>query len=143
LIDEKLSRPDRWTSGSSGSPLNCKNPRDEFVQIEGLDDIIIGAGVEAFDPVADLITCRDDDDRAPVLSFAKLAQEIEAASIGQMQIKKHKPIVDCAQRSFGVIKPLHPIYGVIGALEMRSYGLAEHRFVLNQQNSHGAFDAFP
>ena len=35
---------------------------------------------------------------------------------------------------------LHPIDGMTRALEMRRYGLAEHRLVLDQQDAHGTFD---
>ena len=67
---------------------------------------------------------------------AVVPQEVETPAVRQMQIEENKSVVDRSERSIGVVKPLDPVHGVIGALQMRGNGLAERGLILNQQNTH-------
>ena len=71
---------------------------------------------------------------------AQGSQQIETAAVGQMQIEQDQSVFDAAQRRLRIIEALHPIDGMTRAFEMRRYGLAEHRLVLDQQDAHGTFD---
>src|SRR6266540_5967468 len=62
-----LVKPDRsrlQDARLSGQPATCDgvDPRDELLEIEGLDEIVVSPRLEACDPVCDFIACRQHDD---------------------------------------------------------------------------------
>src|SRR6202789_564760 len=62
----------------------------DLVQIEGLDDVIVGTGVEPRDSVLDFVASRQNDDRRGVAALAQLAQHLDAVAVRQPKIEQHQ-----------------------------------------------------
>src|SRR5580704_2627029 len=74
------------------------NARDQFVLMEWLSHIIVGAEPETLDLVLDIIEAREKQDRRLYLRTAHRAQHFKARHVRQVQIKDDDVIViDLAQ----------------------------------------------
>src|SRR6202022_2388441 len=95
--------------------------------------IIVGARLKPLDPVTDQIASGEDDDRQRITAAAKFAQEIQAAPIGQVQIKQQRVIRYRAHRVLRRLQPFEPVDRVSCRANMLLHGRSEMWFVFNQQ----------
>ena len=88
------------------------DPGFQFIEVEGPDQIVVGATVPPIDPVGNLIERTDDYDGRRILEPAQALQEFDAASVRQQQIEKDQPVLDRISRRNGVRYNTHPVHGV-------------------------------
>ena len=60
---------------------------------EGLDQVVVGADVEAPDPVVDRVASGQQQDRRPVTACAELTAQPESVTVGQHHVE-HEDVVD-------------------------------------------------
>ncbi|MNO90789.1 hypothetical protein D3C76_823180 [compost metagenome] len=61
----------------------------EFAQIERLEQIVVGAGLQAIDAIGDRVTGREDQHWQFQTVMAQLLQQLEAIFVGQAKIEHH------------------------------------------------------
>ena len=64
--------------------------RFQFIQVEGLDQIVVGTCIQPCDPVRYLVMRGQNDDRYHLLLQPDVLENIKAASIGQAKIEKNQ-----------------------------------------------------
>ncbi|KGC71300.1 hypothetical protein DP56_5938 [Burkholderia pseudomallei] len=110
--------------------------RGQLGQVERLDQIVVGAGVQPRDPVRDLIERGQDDDGHRRAARAQLAQEIEPTPVGQQQIEQDQIV----GRDRDVPPRVREARDAIGRmpvlLDLGADGLAEPRIVFDEKHSH-------
>ena len=62
--------------------------RGELVQIEGLDEVVVGARIQALHAIGDRIACGDDEHRQRLTARAQRLQQLQAVAPGQPQIEQ-------------------------------------------------------
>ena len=68
----------------------CANARRELVQVERLDQVVIGAGIEALYPVGDRIARGDDENRQLLPKGAGGCQDLETSLARQAEIEQQQ-----------------------------------------------------
>ncbi len=71
------------------APQQRPNARCEFLEDEGLGDIVISAGLQASNNVMRVVTSRDNNDRDSA-HLPNLVTEVETAHSRQHDINKHE-----------------------------------------------------
>jgi hypothetical protein len=61
----------------------------QFIEVEGLGQVVVGAGVEAEDLVAQRAARRDDDDRCGQAFGARQAQHVQAIEPRHGEVEQH------------------------------------------------------
>ena len=108
-----------------------------FAEVERLDQIVVGAGIQALDADGDLVLRGGDDDRHGVAGGAQFAQQVEAAPVGQVEVEQHQFIGHGRQRQPRIIEPLHPVDAMPARGDVVADGGAQHMVVFDQQYAHG------
>ncbi len=73
------------------------DPRNELAEAERLDDVVVGAELEADDPI-DLLALGGDDDDRDVRAGAQLAADRESVDIGQSEVEQDEVGPACVER---------------------------------------------
>lgn len=131
-IERKPSDRDQRRAQCFGAAHHGTQPRQKFVEDEGLGKVIVGAGLKAGDPVWNLSLGGDDDDwqRQPLL--ADLRNEFEAIAVGQLPIQKHGVVGAVADHQFGVAQRRNVIHHHVVPGERPSERHGHLRFILDQ-----------
>ncbi len=119
------------------APQQGADPGEEFVQFEGLDQVVVGPGVQPGHAVTDRVTGRQHEDRRRVTGAADAAGGGEAVHAGHLDVQDHQvgPVggrllqgVGAVDRDLGVV----PLEGE-AALEC----FAHRRLVVDDQDALG------
>jgi len=113
-----------------------RQPRRQLAEVEGLDQIVVGAGVEAIDTPGNLVHRGEDDDRRGAAALAQAPEEIEAAAIGQVEVEQDQLERHASKRVAGFVEAPDPIDGMPIAGDVVMHRLAQARIVLDQQYAH-------
>ncbi len=62
-------------------------PRQEFGEVEGLDEVVIGPDVEALDAVVDGVTRGEHQDRRRVARAPDAPTDLEPVDVGELQVE--------------------------------------------------------
>jgi hypothetical protein len=86
----KVRSPTLRTQGRSRppSPGQRAHPGQQLGERERLDEIIVGAGIEAGHPVVDGVARRQEQDRRRHATPAQVAQQRQSIELGQQQVEK-------------------------------------------------------
>jgi hypothetical protein len=68
--------------------------------------------------------------------LTELAQEIEAASVGQMQVEQNRIVFHATHGEVGWLQALEPIDCVPRMADMLLHGRAQVSLIFDEQNSH-------
>ncbi|MDT4849812.1 hypothetical protein FQZ97_839420 [compost metagenome] len=74
-------------AGAGGAAHQGTQAGFEFVQVKGLGQVVVGAGVQADDAVAHGAARGEDDDRRGQAGGARVAQHLQAVAPGQAQVE--------------------------------------------------------
>ncbi len=72
-----------------GAAQNGADAGFEDLAAGGLDDVVVGAGLQAEDDV-DVVAARGEHDDRDLLGGADAAADLEAAHVGQHQVEQHQ-----------------------------------------------------
>ena len=103
----------------------------EFVEIEGLDEVIVGAGVQPLHAIGDGIARGDDQHRHRVAACAQALEHIEAVALRQAEVEQHQVVglaADRGQRRFAV---LHPVDGETIGAQRFPHALGDHPIIFD------------
>ena len=110
--------------------------RHQLFGRERLGDVVISAGIEAFDLVLLLRARRQHDDRDVLAARigAQLAREHGAGHVGQHPVEQNKVRPYFANQGVGFRRTVRALHAVPGVLEIDRDQLLDRRFVFNHQN---------
>ena len=111
--------------------------RQQFVDVVGLEHVIVGPGVQPCNALADLVACGDDDHQRGVLARAQGAQHVQSVAFGQAQVEQHQVVGLAAQGAVGHVAVFHPVHRKVLGAQHVEHGLADHRVVFYKQQAHG------
>jgi hypothetical protein len=115
--------------------------RAQFLEFEGLEQVVVSACVQAADPVLQRIACGDDDDRRGHAACAHPAQHVQAIAPGQTQIEQHEVDRLGAQGVLGGTAVTHPVHRPAFLAQGRPQAVADHLIVFNQKQTHDNWSA--
>ena len=72
--------------------------RGDLLHRERLDDVVVGAGLEAAHAVVDLVAGREDADGDVLAAVAQAGEHLEAVEVGHVQVEQDDGRVDAADR---------------------------------------------
>ena len=113
----------------------------QLVELEGLDEVVVGAAVQALDLVGQRVARGEHDHRRGVAARAQVAQHREAVALRQAEVEQHGVEALAGQHGIGGAAVAHPVAGHALAAQRLAQALADHRVVFHQQHAHGADDA--
>ncbi|MNV69612.1 hypothetical protein D3C71_1625290 [compost metagenome] len=82
----------------------------QLVELERLDDVVVGARIQALNPFAQPVARGKDEHRRGVVARAQLLQDRQPASVGQPQVQQHgvKAMLHQGQSRLGnTADPMH------------------------------------
>src|SRR5262245_15182735 len=77
---------------------------DQLFGREGLDEIVIGTGIEALDTIPDAVACGQHQNRQPTACAANGFYELQAVAIGQAEIEDDRIVGHTLDMSGRVVK---------------------------------------
>ena len=80
------------------SPADRADPGDQLAEAERFGDVVIGAELEAQDPIELLAPRRQHDDRSR-RSLPQLATDVAAVHVGQAEVQQHHLVAAFGERS--------------------------------------------
>ena len=111
-IDDKIADLDGAVAGALGSAAEMSTDAGkEFLDVEGLGDVVVGSGIEGFDLGVFLIADGEDDDRGTILA-ANGAAEIDAGHAGHHEVGDDEvriPFLEEAHGFFGIVHGAHVV----------------------------------
>ena len=127
------------STGSVPSSLrsSARTRRRQLGEGEGLDQVVIGARVEAGHPILDPIACGEHEDPGPValergqLTIDQPAAQGDARAIGQAPVEAHEVISGSPELHIGVRGGQCRIDGMTVATEPSGYRIGQIRLVFN------------
>ena len=113
--------------------------RREFVEVEGLDEVIVGARVESAHAIGNRVARGDHQHRHGEAALAQRGEQFETGFPGQAQVEQHQFVHRVGQREFGRAAVLDPVDAVTLLAQPVVHGGADHRVIFNEQQAHRAF----
>lgn len=120
------------------------------MQVEGLDEVVVCAGIEAGYAVGHSIARGEDQDGDGDAALAQLAHHVESVALGQAEVEQHEVEhggagfrtggTGGAGRGHGVHGSLavtHPIDGETVVAQTLAHAIADHVVVFYEQYAHG------
>ena len=132
-VDAQLGR-----GFAARAPHQRAQARGKLVQIEGFDQVIVGAGVQTFDAVLDAVARGQDQHRHLVAARAQARKQLQAREPRQAEIEHDARVLAGLKREFAGNAVLDPIDDDAGLAESGLYAVAEQRVVLDQKYPHSA-----
>ena len=116
--------------------LTGKATGQQLFDVEGLDQVIVGARLQALDLVLPARTRREDQDRELLALGAQRLHQVHARHLGQAQVDHgdvERNFATVVQAFFAVTGRVH---GETLSLEPRGQGFTQRGFILDQQYAH-------
>jgi len=113
--------------------------RGELVELERLDDVVVGAGIEPGDAIAARVARSDDDHRRRVAAAAQFAQHAETVrgsgrgAARQAEIEQHEIEALARERRGGGGGVANPVDGEALEAKRTLQALADHAIVFDEQ----------
>ncbi len=127
---------DQRLRASGRTPRQRAHARGKLVEVERLDEIVVGAGVESGDAVTHRVACRHHQDRKVELAGTQALEDFEPVAPGQSEVEQDEAI---GRRRDGGLRRhavAHPVDRVSLTCEPADHAFADHRVVLDQQDAH-------
>ena len=125
----------RLSDARAGAPAHGAQSGAQFLGSEGLDQVVVGTGVQARDPITELIARGEHQRGSGVAAGASRAHPLEARAVGQLPI--HQPgVKGLAAQRVGRCQALAPVHAMaLGAQEI-AQAFTQDGVVFDQQKSH-------
>ena len=81
-VEEEVADGQHGGPGAERAPGQRPQPGEEFSELEGLGEVVVGPGVEAKDPVVDPVAGRQQQHRGPPALGPQGAADLEAVGLG-------------------------------------------------------------
>ena len=122
--------------GPAGAAQQRSQPRAELLQRERLDEVVVGAGVEAFDAVGDGVARGQHQHRRAVAGGAQAPADLEPVGLGHQDVED-----DRVRRRVGErVERLRPVGGELHAVAVHPQRaiqrVADRGFVVHHEDAH-------
>ena len=118
------------------APQERTDARRELGQLERLDHVVVGAGVEPGDAIGDGVARGDDQHRTRVAAPAHAAQHVETFLARQPEVEQHEVVHVLGERELGRAAVAHPVDGEAVLAQSAADRLADHRVVFGEEQAH-------
>jgi len=126
----------RDARGPASATQQRAHPRLELDHVEGLDEVVVGTGVEAEHAVADLVARGQQQHRQRIAPVAQTAQHVDAVATRQADVQDRGVPGAGGERGVGGVAVRDPLGREAGALEGTQHGTGDLRVVLGEQHLH-------
>ncbi len=111
--------------------------RQNLFKVEGLGDVVIGPGLQAFDLVLPIVARRENQDGVALVARPQAADDLEACDLRQAEIddRNVQGIFESGEQRFLAIR--RDIDGEAGVGEPVFQHVAQRSFVFDNQHAHG------
>ena len=132
----RAPRRDRWAVNGAGPPLERPDAGHELPEVEGLDQVVVRAGVEALDAIRRGIARGEHEHRRGPVVLARPGHHLEAADAGHAPVDHGDVVLVEAELIDRLVARRHGVDEVAGLLEALDKDLPEPAIVLRHQNAH-------
>jgi hypothetical protein len=113
-------------------------PGQQLAEVEGLDQVVVGADVEAADAVVQLSARGEHEDRRPAVALAQHAADLEAVAVGQHHVQDDAVVVPHGCLRQRAVAVADHVDGVALVAQPTADGPRQLRVVLDEQQPHVA-----
>ena len=110
--------------------------RRELLQAEGLDQVVVGAEIEALHPVGDRVARGEDEHRDAVLAPAQAVEDLEPVLAGQAEVEEHEVVGLGRERGLRSGAVLHPVGRVAFLPQPLAQAFPDHCVVFHEKQPH-------
>ncbi len=128
---------------TGGAPNQRADPGEHLLDVEGLGDIVVGAGIDALHLVAPAIARREDQHRHLAAVPAPFLEHRDAVHLRQADVQHHRVIGLGIAEEMALLAVLRGVDRVAGFLEGRDELPIEISVVLDDEHPHALFPSFP
>ncbi|MCU1239233.1 MAG: hypothetical protein JWP63_7200, partial [Candidatus Solibacter sp.] len=109
---------------------------EEFDEGEGLDEVIVGAGFEAFHAVVEGAAGTEDEDRRADFAIANFLEDLKAVHVGQHAVEDEEIVIGGVDQIERGGAGEGGVDRVSGAFQPATEKIGNAFFVLDHENSH-------
>ncbi len=106
--------------------------RGQFVEIERFDQVVVGARIEAANPLVDRVARGQDDDRCVAAVLAIGIEHLDTVFLRQAEIEQHEVVHAVSERQLRRAAVLGPVDRIAGAAHRAQHRLRNHVVVFDQ-----------
>ena len=121
--------------------LECADAREQLAEVEGLDEVVVGAGVEALDPVGWRVARGEHQQRRRAVVPSGPGDDVDAGCAGHAPVDDRDVVLVPLELVDGVVAALDGVDLVALVLESEHEDFAQAGVVLGDEHSHGAQSA--
>jgi hypothetical protein len=111
----------------------------QFSQVEGLGEVVVGAQVQALDPVLDAVPGGEDEHGGQVARRPVPAQHLQAIQPGQAQVQDDQVEAAGPQQGQGRLPVPRVVGGIAGGAHGAGQAVLEDGVVFDDEYSHAGF----
>ena len=113
--------------------------RDQFVEIERLEQIVVRPGTQPGDAIFHRVTCGQHQHRQGHVIRAPALQQTHAILVGQTEIENHHVTMHCRQRGLGLRCGFHTVHCQAARTQAGLDAVGNQIIIFNQQYPHKLF----
>ena len=135
-IERDRTTADLWRELPAGSPDECAQPREHFVDLEWLGDVVVCTAVDALHLLVPAVTRRQDQDRCSDPVGAPAPQHGQSVDFGQTQIENDGIVLFGLAEKLGALAVARRVHRIARFANGRGQLLRQPRFVFSDQHTH-------
>ena len=135
-VDAHFAQLERVDGGASQAPLDRANAREKLVEVERLDEVVVGARIEPRHAIGGTIACAHHEHGHLGAIGADAAQEREPVELGQPEVEHDELEAAGLQRFECRAAVAHPFHAIGAAGERIVDGATEELVVLYEKDAH-------
>ncbi len=120
-----------------GAPLQGMQAGAEFAQVEGLEQVVVGAGLQPGDPVGHRVARGQHQHRQVDALLAQALQQAQAVLVGQAEIEDQHVEARHLEQRLGIGGAGHPVHGQALGVEAGDDAAGDQVVVFGEQYMHG------
>jgi len=110
-VERDVARRHDQPQNPSGTAQKSTDTRNQFLHFEGFQQIVVGAGIQAFDAVVQAVAGSQNQDRNHIPLFPPLLKQGQAIRIRKPEIKNDRIVLDARHGGVGAGPGIHHING--------------------------------
>ena len=135
-VERQGAAADGWAVDGAGPPLERPDAGHELPEVEGLDQVVVRAGVEALDAIGRGIARGEHEHRRRAVVLPRPGHHLEAADAGHAPVDHGDVVLVEAQLIDRLVARRHGVDEVAGLLEALDKDLPEPAIVFRHENAH-------
>jgi len=136
-VDDELAGRHPRRPPRRPAPDQRAQAREQLAEVEGLGEVVVGAGVKAADTVVDVAARGEDEDRHAVAALAQRAADLEPVAAREHQVEHHHVVVPDVRVGDRRLAVGGVVDGVALVAQAAADRAGQLRIVLNEQEPHG------